>query len=169
MRKQMLSLRDLFAIFWQIEIFLKNFNFWHFIWGKGVIRLFNPWSFFHQLHRLGENPTSRSIPAVFNFGHLGFSRMPKFIACPGLSQYLLPTYFRHQPKRSQLASQLANEEPALFWDIYILQRQWQRQRQRQWTDSKGNTTTLDISQWGASFICPYIYTLHLTWPKFQNS
>ena len=70
--------------------------------------------------------------------------MPKFIAYPGMSGYYLPTTTFRQLMRSQLASQLANEEPTLFvhiWEIcpYILQRQ------QQWTDSKGNTTILDIS------------------------
>ena len=49
--------------------------------------------------------------------------MPKFITYPGMSGYL-PTYlptFRHQPMRSQLASQPANEEPALFVNIFFLE------------------------------------------------
>ena len=94
---------------------------------------------------------------IFNFGHLGCQNSLPTQECQGTT-YLLPT-FRHQPMRSQLASQPANEEPALFvhiffWEIcpYILQ--WQRQWQRQRTDSKGNTTTLDISQHGQNFRIP---------------
>ena len=47
--------------------------------------------------------------------------MPKFITYPGMSGYylLLPTTFRHQPMRSQLASQPANEEPAFFVHIFF--------------------------------------------------
>ena len=85
---------------------------------------------------------------IFNFGHLGCQNSLLTQECQ--ATYYLPT-LRHQPMRSQLASQPANEEPALFDHIffgeicpYILQRQRQQQQQR--TDSKGNTTTLDISQ-----------------------
>ena len=59
------SFRNL-AIFWQNEIFLKNFNFWHYIWGKGVkIRLFYAWSFFHQLHRFGDRKKKSHFQAPF--------------------------------------------------------------------------------------------------------
>ena len=59
------SFRNL-AIFWQNEIFLKNFNFWHHIWGKGVkIRLFYAWSFFHQLHRFGDRKKKSHFQAPF--------------------------------------------------------------------------------------------------------
>ena len=69
--------------------------------------------------------------------------MPKFITYVRVLPTTYYYYFRHQPMRSQLASQPANEEPALFvhiffWEIcpYILQ--WQQQRQQQRTDSNGN-------------------------------
>ena len=59
------SFRNL-AIFWQNEIFLKNFNFWHHIRGKGVkIRLFYAWSFFHQLHRFGDRKKKSHFQAPF--------------------------------------------------------------------------------------------------------
>ena len=87
---------------------------------------------------------------LFNFGHLGCQNSLPTQECQA-TYYYLPSTFRPQPMRSQLASQPANEELALFVHIffgeicpYILQ--WQRQRQRQRTDSNGNTTTLDISQ-----------------------
>ena len=62
---QNISFRDL-AIFWENEFFLKNFNFWHHIWGKGVkIRLFYAWSFFHQLHRFGDRKKKSHFQAPF--------------------------------------------------------------------------------------------------------
>ena len=55
---------------------------------------------------------------IFNFVHLGCQNSLPTQECQGTTTTYLPT-FRHQPMRSQLASQPANEEPALFVHIFF--------------------------------------------------
>ena len=73
--------------------------------------------------------------SLFNFGHLGCQNLLLTQECQGTTT---TTTFRHQPMRSQLVSQPANEEPALFVNIFFLE------------------------------ICPYIFFENLSIYFFEN-
>ena len=110
------------AIFWQNEIFLKNFNFWYHIRGKGVkIRLFYAWSFFHQLHRFGDRkkkiPLPGPIPAVFL--HKSAAHMREWWFLAKKNEWLLLPVFEVQPlKFENLMSDLQlSADQLMLWSV----------------------------------------------------
>ena len=93
----------------------KNVNIWCGTFNSCcVLKKFSPYTLNTQSLTSG----LLSTVLVFNFGHLGCQNSLPTQECQGTTYYYY--YFRHQPMRSQLASQPANEEPALFVNIFFL-------------------------------------------------